>query len=278
MNYIKTIIIFSSFIFLLFACEKQSIENIETKTAVVEGYLYDGQPVDSLKITQSFSYSQLDTNVISLDGLDVILSESANQYPLTSIGNGIYQNSQVFIEQDKSYRLEFVWEGETISAETYIPLKKEAQLSLTEVELPKVELGSNGSGVITGTLDPVEITWNNSEGDYYYIVITNIESDPEYVNENVAANIAANGGAPRFVFITEPQISDFYAVNARRELTQYGTHQIIVFRVNPEYAALYESSGNSTLSLEQPPTNIENGLGIFTGVSSDTLYLEVNKI
>ena len=278
MKYIKITILLSAFAFLLFACEKQNIEDIETKTAVIEGYLYDGQSVDSLKITQSFSYSQMDTNVITLDELDVILSESTNQYPLTSIGNGIYQNSEVTIEQDKSYRLEFVWEGESISAETYIPLKKEAQLSLIEVELPKIELGANGGGIITGTLDPVEITWDNSEGDYYYIVITNIESDPEYVNENVAANIAANGSAPRFIFITEPQISDFYAINARRELTQYGTHQVIVFRVNPEYAALYESSGNSTLSLEQPPTNVENGLGIFTGVSSDTLYLEVKKI
>jgi len=73
-------------------------------------------------------------------------------------------------------------------------------------------------------------------------------------------------------------IANFYAIRAQRDSLQFGTYQIIVFRVNPEYAALYESSSNSTLSLEEPPTNIVNGLGIFTGVSSDTLYLEVSEI
>jgi len=82
----------------------------------------------------------------------------------------------------------------------------------------------------------------------------------------------------RSSIISEPQISSFYAIFPRREFSHYGTHQIIVYRVSPEYAALYESSGNSTLSLEEPPTNIENGNGIFTGASSDTLYLEVVKI
>ena len=37
-------------------------------------------------------------------------------------------------------------------------------------------------------------------------------------------------------------------------------------------------SGNSTFSLEEASTNIENGFGIFTGASSDTLYLEVVKL
>ncbi len=277
MKFLRNITILVISVYTFIACEKQSIENIENKTAVVEGYLVAGQPIGSIKITQSFSYSQLDTNTIVLDGLDVTLLESTNQYPLISQGNGLYENSEVLIQQDKNYRLEFVWEGKSVSAETYIPLKKEAGLSLDEVELPKVEFGTFG-GFGAGTTDPVEITWDNSEGEYYYIVIKNIETNPEYVNENVAAAIAANEGETRFSLITEPKISDSYSINTRRELTQYGTHQVIVFRVNPEYATLYESAGNSTLSLEQPPTNVENGLGIFTGVSSDTLYLEVNKI
>jgi len=276
MKYLNNIILISIFILSFFACEKQNIESIETKTAVVEGFLHANQPIDSLKITQSFSYTQLETEVITLDDLDVSISDLNTQYNLTSMGNGFYQNLDVLIEYDKTYRLEFAWEGEIVAAETYIPLKKEAQLSVEVVELEKVELGTMGGGGMPGEVDPIEITWENNEGDYYYIVIENLEEDPEYVNENFATVV--NGDRPRFVFITEPQISNFYAIDARRELTQYGQHQIIVYRVNPEYAALYESSGNSTLSLEQPPTNVENGLGIFTGVSSDTLYLEVNEI
>lgn len=257
---------------LFFACEKQTIEDLETKTTVVEAYLHAGQSVDSIKITQSFSYAQVDTNITVLDGLDIILSDSSGQYSLTSVGDGFYQNLDLIVEEDKSYRLEILHEGEKVFAETYVPTKTEAHLSIAEVVIPEIEAGSEPSPP-TDTQDPIEISWNNSEGDYYYVVISNIEEEPEYVN----GNTATAGGPPRFVFITEPQITDFYAINPRRELTQYGTHEIVVFRVNPEYAALYESSGNSTLSLEQAPTNIENGLGIFTGLSSDTLYFEVSK-
>lgn len=271
-NIIKLITL--SFLSILtFACEDQSIETIETKTAVVTGYLYAGQPVDSLKIVQSFSYTQSETDIVYLDDLEVSLSDLTTTYPLTSIGNGFYENTALLIAQDKTYQLEFEWQGDLISAETYVPLKTEAAISVSEVEVEKIEIGTGMMGPpMTEEIDPVEITWDNTNGDYYYIVITNIEDDPEYVNENIAPT---QGDDNRFVFITEPQITDSYPIDARRELSQYGTHQVVVFRVNPEYAALYESSGNSTLSLEQPPTNITNGLGIFTGVSSDTLYLEV---
>jgi hypothetical protein len=269
MKFIKSITLLSSIALLFLACEKQSTENIESKTTVVEGYLHAGKTIDCLKITQSLSYATGDS-IITLDDLVVNISDSNNQYALHSIGNGIYQNTALLIENDKSYRLEIERDGAIISADTYIPNKKEAQISVTEVELPKIEL--NGTiGFPTGSFDAVDITWDNSEGDYYYVSIRNIESNPEIINEN-------DTGQLRSSIISEPQISSFYAIFPRREFSHYGTHEIIVYRVNPEYAALYDSSGNSTLSLEEPPTNIENGFGIFTGASSDTLYLEVIKI
>ena len=272
MKFIKLISLLSSFVLLFLSCEKQNTEVTESKTTVVEGYLHAGKSIDSLKITQSLSLALAD-NTIALDDLVVNISDSSNQYALNSIGNGIYQNAELIIENDKNYRLEIERDGAIVSAETYIPNKKEAQISLTQVELPKIELNAP-IGFPTGSIDAVEITWDNSEGDYYYVSIRNIETNPEIVNENDAAN----GGLSRRFIISEPQISSFYAIFPRREFSHYGTHQIIVYRVNPEYAALYESSGNSTLSLEEPPTNIENGFGIFTGASSDTLYLEVVKI
>ncbi len=257
--------------FLIVSCNQENIEQTETKTTIVEGYLYAGNPIDSLKVTQSFSYGQVEEEIITIDDLNITITDDNNQFELTSIGNGFYQNSNLIIEAGKSYQLEFERDGEIISAETYVPENNVTSISTTEVKLEQIEAGVFPTGGIN-IPDPVEVSWNNEDGDYYYVLIKNIETDPEYVNENIAQL------DEQFLFITEPQISDFYAIRTRQELTQYGTYQIIVFRVNPEYAALYESSGNSTLSLEEPPSNIINGLGIFTGVSSDTLYLEVNKI
>ena len=105
-----------------------------------------------------------------------------------------------------------------------------------------------------------------------------MEDNPEYINGNLE-DLLAEGETPgRFSFRSEPEIMNFYAIDPRREIQQFGTHQVIIFHVNLEYAALYETSGNSSLSLTEAPSNVENGLGIFTGISSDTLFFEVNKL
>ncbi len=280
MKNIYSIITLFSICFFYQSCEQESIEDIKTQTAVVEAYLFADQSIQNIKISQSFSYAQFDTIIQTLDNLDVYISDDNNMYPLFSKGNGLYENSDVKIEDEKNYYLEFTWQSQSIRAETYIPGKKEADITTELIEMEKIEIGAGGfPGGFGGglSLDPIDIKWNNAENDYYYVVIDNIEDDPEYVNDRIAQFEEENGGRRRFSFISEPQIMDVYSLNPQRDLTQFGTYRIIVFRVNPEYAGLYESSGSSTLSLVQPPSNIENGLGLFTGVNSDTLYLEVLK-
>jgi len=256
---------------LINSCNQESVEQTETKTTIVEGYLSAGNPVDSLRVTQSFSYGQVEEEIITLNDLNIRITNDNNQFELTSIGNGYYQNTNLIIDAGKNYQLEIERGGKIISADTYVPEYNATSISTTQVGLKKIVAGVFPTGGII-IPDPVEVSWNNENGDYYYVLIKNIETDPEYVNENIAQ---FDG---QLQFISEPLISDFYAIRTQRELLQFGTYQIIVFRVNPEYAALYESSGSSTLSLEEPPSNIVNGLGIFTGVSSDTLYLEVTKL
>jgi len=255
---------------LIVSCSQESIEQTETKTTIVESYLSAGSHIDSLRVTQSYSYGQLEEEIITLDDLKVTISDDNAQIDLVPMGSGFYQNTNHIIKAGTNYQLEIERDDEIISAETYVPESNAASISKSQVELTKIEAGVFPSGGIV-IPEPVEVSWNNDDGDYYYVLIKNIETDPEYVNDN----IAQFEGQLRF--ITEPQISNIYVIRAQRDLMQFGTYQIIVFRVNPEYAALYESTGGSTLSLEEPPTNIVNGLGIFTGVSSDTLYLEVTK-
>lgn len=186
-----------------------------------------------------------------------------------SIGNGYYRNPDLLVQSGESYTLSFEYSGESISATTYIPLKKEVEMSVEDITLEKIESGTFPN---FGDLpDPVELQWENTEGDYYYVVVQNIEEDPEVVNE-----LLEEFGRP-FRFVSEPQIMDFYAIDPRREIQQFGMHEVIVFRVNPEYAALYETSGATSTTIAQPPTNVVNGLGLFTGVSSDTLLLNVIK-
>jgi len=260
---------------LLFACTEEGNLSEDTQTAVVEAYLFAGQPVDSISITQSFFYARENTDLITLEDLDVEISDGIQTFSLDYSSEGIYQNEALIPQPGQTYSLTFEHNGQTIRSETYIPKKREIAITQSTVALEKIT-DFGGFGGAFGEEDAIEIIWDNTEGDYYYVVIENLEENPEFVND-ILAQFEENGFAIRFFQITEPEISDFHALNTRRDLTQYGTYRIIVYRVNPEYAALYESAGSSSVTIAEPPTNIENGLGIFTGVSSDTVYLEVIK-
>ena len=267
---------FLMIILLLSSCEETSISSVDAETPVVSSYLYAGQSLDSLRVTLSNSYAREDTQLLTLDELEISITEGDNSYRLNPFGEGYYQQAALIIAAEKSYNLEFEWRGATISASTFVPAKREAKLSTSLIEMEKITNTGGFPGGGFTQIDPIEISWDNPEGDYYYVLIENLETNPEYVNDFIA-DLEEDLGQ-RFRRITEPDITDFYSITPRREITQYGTHRVIIFRVSPEYAALYQPSGTSSQSLREPPSNNENGHGIFTGVSSDTLYFEVKKI
>ncbi|HMQ90013.1 MAG TPA: DUF4249 family protein [Flavilitoribacter sp.] len=258
---------------IFWACEPESVTTTSTGTPVIQGYLYAGQPVDSILITLSNSYSDSDTVTKTLDNLIVTLSDNNLSQVMQFDGNGVYSAPDRTVESGKTYSLSFEWEGRTVTAQTYIPEKQEAAISTDEIYLTKISAGSF-PGNFGDLPDPIEVTWSNPAGDYYYVVVKNIEENPEYVNEIFGTGELMNR---RFTFISKPGTTDYYSIDPRREIRQFGTHQIIVYRVNPEYAALYETSNATSQSITEPPSNVDNGLGVFTGVSSDTLILEVRK-
>jgi len=183
---------------LIVSCSQESIEQTETKTTIVEGYLSAGNPIDSLRITQSISLGQVEEQVITLDDLNITIADDNSEFELESIGNGYYQNADQIIDAGKNYHLKFERDGEIISAETYVPESNAASISKSQVEMTKIEAGVFPSGGIV-IPEPVEVSWNNDDGDYYYVLIKNIETDPEYVNENIAQFEG------QLQFITEPQ-------------------------------------------------------------------------
>lgn len=275
MNKLFATILTGALILAATACEKDNITNTETQTAVVTGYLFAGQICDSIRIVKATAYGSSDSIAVPLDGLEINLYDGEQSYLLQSVGNGYYRNAALLISSDKTYAMQFEYNGETLSAQTFVPQQREFSLSDTLIEMEKIELGNGPPMGGFTAIDPIKLSWSNTEGDYYYVVVQNIEENPEYVNE-----IFEDSDNPfrNFRLISEPQIMDNYNIDPRREIEQFGTHRVILYRVNPEYAALYNISGASTLSITQPPSNINNGLGILTGVASDTLYFEVKKI
>ena len=266
---------------LAFVSCDQETEIIDTTTdnVVVSAYIYADQAIDSVRVTKSIPYTS-DGELEVIDDLEIIINDGTEDILLTSIGDGYYSNLDYIVKTETTYQLSFDYNGKTISSETYIQAPVEVSLSRDEVELEKIEftVGIGGPGRPgTQVQEVVDITWNNQYQDYYFVVISNIEEDPEYVNSFFQQS-ELDVDRPQRIFRTEPEIMDTYSINSFQELQTFGTYEIIVYRLNAEYAALYETVGSSTLSIQEPPSNIENGLGIFTGITPHYLYLEVTEL
>ncbi len=270
MNKIALLII-NIFVFILLfsSCDKTTVEIFDTDSIVVQSYLFADNPLDSFRVSKAIAYSDTTDDVVTFDDLSITINDGDDNYLLESIGGGYYQNLELIIENGKNYSMKFENDGTTITAETYVPEKKEITISATEILVEKVYAGVMRPPTQT---DPIVVSWENTEGEYYYVIVENIEADPEYINENFATAIFER---PRI--ITEPLITSDYNIDTRRDIQFFGTHQVIVYRVNPDYAALYSTSEATSTTLIEPASNIENGLGIMTGISTDTIYFEVNE-
>lgn len=250
-----------------FSCSKE--EDVAfTDTPIVEAYLYANDTIGvsvyrQIPFSENAVFTEVDPNdlniSISIDGLT---------QTLLSAGDGIYTSSSV-MNEGQEISFQFTWNGTSVSGYTYIPSKpQDFTCSATSMEIERMD---SASGPPSGTMpDPLEITWSNSDASYYLVVIENIESSLDPIRD------FGDEEAPGPRFRKSPITASGQQINAM-EFQYYGTHRVILFHVLPDYASLYDESGNSSLNLTNPSSSISNAYGIFTGINSDTLYIEIEE-
>jgi len=79
-----------------------------------------------------------------------------------------------------------------------------------------------------------------------------------------------------FAIITLPSTDTTLTVNGAL-LPSYGPYMVKIYKVNQEYADLYESEEQDSRDLNEPPSNIINARGIFSAFASDSVAFEVVK-
>jgi hypothetical protein len=259
---------------LLAGCEKNALTTASdsVKRPVVEGYFSPNQ-IPKVKITYQLAFGSTDTIVQSIKDLSVTVNVDGVSYPMAYsdldtayVGDGSWQ-----VIAGKQYQLQFAYGDGMVSATSQVPLPPDDfAASATSIAVPQFS-GNPGSGGPPSFPDPVTLTWENNDGAYYLVVVENVETDPELISDNTDSD-----RPPRPVFRSEPEQSNTYEIGFQ-SFEYFGTHRIILFRLNAEYASLYSDNGNSSQNLTSPYSNILGGLGIFTGINSDTLTLEVTK-
>ena len=118
--------------------------------------------------------------------------------------------------------------------------------------------------------DPVELTWDNPDHDYYLAIVENVEATLDPIRD------FGDNDPPSNIFRKSPTTAAATEIRSQ-EFQYFGTHRIILYHVLPDYAALYNESTTSSQNLTNPSTSITNGYGIFTGLNADTLFIEVRE-
>jgi len=250
---------------------------------IIEAYLAPGHPV-SMKVYTEIPYAETSEGVSEpINGLSIkITSSSGKVFNLKFAGGGVYtSNINELIEAaPMKYKMEFEYKGRVVSGETEIPEKPVGftisthQIYRTQVNLSSGGFpGGPGGGFGGNDNTPVELSWSNPENVYHFIAVENTEAEPQQI---IIPPTGSEFPAFRFRFTNEPLLGTHNNIQPQ-SLEYFGNYDVILYRINPDYSALYQSSGTTTQNLSTPPSSITNGLGIFTGISADTVKLNVGK-
>ena len=254
-----------------FGCEDTITTTVDKDIVVVQGFVYADQPVKDISLSEVLTLGSLDTIAPPISDAEVFIANGDDKYLLiadeTKVGFYYYPGSDLVIASGDELSLEINVGDQQILAETEAPPKPQNMVLESDTLLiPDITTGIR----YIPDLDvySTSLIWDNFDESYYYVVIENIEENPTPID------IQFGKFATRFV--SAPSISDEYKVSFGT-ITHLGKHLLVLYRVNQEYVDLYESRDQDSRNLNEPLTNIENGLGVFSAFASDSLYFDAVK-
>ncbi len=272
----KALIIVIALVLLIsfVSCTEESPFAPGISEVVVQAYLFAGEPIDDIKITSTLLLGSEDTTAPPINDADVYLIKEGKQYNLVAVpgdsGYYHYSGSDLEVEEGDSFEINISYDGEISKAETVVPPPPEN----VEISDTILYISDDFFGWGPSDTNNIEITWDAVTSAMFYITVNNLETDPE----SIEMNGPFGDGSDAFRnFISTPTSSNSYQMR-RMNFTHYGKHLIKIYRINQEYADLYISRTQDTRDLNEPLSNIENGLGIFSAFnSSDSIYFYVKK-
>ena len=241
-------------------------------TFVVQAFLFAGEPVTEVTMTGVLPIDADATAVAApiTDARITIIRDGA-RFDLVPTGDDPgryhYPGDDLLVEVGDVFALEASYRDRKATAETVVPVPPRG-LSLSATVLAPPEFGSRGGGFQPGAGESLAARWENSASALHYVVVDNIEADPAPFAES-----PFGGGFARR-FVQRPTAGDSALVSAR-SLSYFGLHRVRLYRVNEEYADLYEGLSQDSRDLNEPPSNVRGALGVFSAFSADSAFFEV---
>lgn len=272
-----------SFLFLLlvtcYACDEEPLQG---ENYVVEAYLYAGEKVDRIKIKQVEDIYTEETKNIILSNAQITLKKSNVSYPLSfdiAQQTYTYGGSDLQIKVNDTFELEVIVGDRISNAVTIVPeATKEISISGSTIVIPPISIRLGIVEELTKLFNDARLTvgWNNLDDQLHFIVIENVVTGDPIFPPDFPIPDATLQLIRSFSYITAPTKNTNFEIPGL-SLETYGTYRAKVYRVNQEYANLYDNQIQDSRDLNAPPSNIKNALGIFSAFASDSVFFEVVK-
>ena len=265
---------------MLVGCDA-AFDPSDNDQVVIEAFLFAGEPVQDIRLSQTVPLGGDPDSAPTIDDAVVRLMKDGVTYALTPTGvDGRYEylGTDLTVLESDDFRLEVEYFGTVAWGETVVPAPP-VGVAIDADTLFAPNLGAGGGGRRGGggggfnaDESQVAVAWDNPSDLLHFVVVEGLEDDSEPIfPEQFLARIG------RFRFISEPTLDNFYILRLLL-LETLGRHQAKVYRVNEEYNQLYENRTQDSRDLNEPPSNIRNGLGVFSAFNSVSAPFEVARI
>lgn len=276
----KNILITIAILVTILGCEKEKLSDGHSDLIVVQGYLYAGKTVDSIRLSQVVQLNSADTLFHGINSAAVTISTGGTTYNLVaSEREGYYHcaDTSLKIIANKTYTLDIIYNNKQITSQTIVPESpKGLSISSTILNVDTSSFRPNPND----TANMLTVSWSNPNKEYYFIITEHSDSSLVPITIVITFNgrtdtISRSNFVNRFQ--TSPVQDSTYRISTN-SVGYYGKYTVRLYKVTKDYASLYQSRTQNSTNLNEPFTNINNGLGIFTSFSAcDSISFSVVK-
>lgn len=269
------------YLFFLFPIMLTSCLEDTTRTPnfVVEGFIVAGEPVNNIKIKQISPLLSEEVTSEPIADAQVTINHGTSPFPLlfnSTTGLYEYLESDLTIEIGEEYNLSVSVGDRQANATTLVPNQATGlSLSGNQLVIPQLRLSFSLREEIVRLFDEQQLllNWDAVSGQSFFVVIENkVEELDPILPEGVPAE--AVDFLSSFRFISEPSEDTTFSIIGVA-LETYGRHVAKVFTINQEYADLFNNLEQDSRDLNEPPSNVNQALGIFTAFAVDSVEFEV---
>ena len=262
---------------LLLGCEKEDLTAVDN--FVVEAFLFAGESITDITIKSTASIYEKNPQSQPIPNASVALSKNGQTFGLNFNSESEkyeYDGEDLVVEVGDQFDLEVILGSRrAVGTTTVPPVTNGLQLNTTIMEIPDLELNLELRGQLEELFFEAVITaqWDNPNKDLFFLVV---ESRVDQLDPILPQNFppGATEFLEQFRFVTEPSSDNSFEIRGI-SLETYGLHVVKVYRVNQEYADLFQNSVQDSRDLNEPPSNIHNAPGIFSAFAADSVFFEV---